>query len=159
MYACCVPHLQTQLQAVPVLSSLYPSRNSFSSFTFPGAPYRIFLPFLPWLPCHFYLVVITTTNRAAMRDHSSVMRDPGSWMRDHSSVIILSWFMNAWLRFMNTWSRFVMRDHGTWSRGVITLSRFMTEHKHKWQLLSLDIPVIGKIPSAVRECLGIMGPN
>ena len=30
---------------------------SFSSFTFPGAPYRIFLPFLPWLTCHFYLVI------------------------------------------------------------------------------------------------------
>ena len=52
------PHLQTQLQAVPVLSSLYPSLISFSSFTFPGAPYRIFLLFLPWLPCQFYLVVI-----------------------------------------------------------------------------------------------------
>ena len=25
---------------------------------FPGAPNRIFLLFLPWLPCHFYLVVI-----------------------------------------------------------------------------------------------------
>ena len=45
------PHLQTQLQAVPVLSSLYISIISFSSFTFPGAPYRIFLQFLPWLPC------------------------------------------------------------------------------------------------------------
>ena len=42
------------------LSSLYPSLISFSSFTFPGAPYRIFLLFLPWIPCHFHLVVITT---------------------------------------------------------------------------------------------------
>jgi len=31
---------------------------SFLSFTFPGAPYRIFLLFLPWLPSHFNLVVI-----------------------------------------------------------------------------------------------------
>ena len=31
---------------------------SFSCFTSPGAAYWIFLPFLPWLPCHFYLVVI-----------------------------------------------------------------------------------------------------
>ena len=30
----------------------------FSSFTFPDAPYRIFLLFLPWIPCYFYLVVI-----------------------------------------------------------------------------------------------------
>ena len=30
----------------------------FSSFTFPGTPYRIFLLFLPWFFCHFYLVVI-----------------------------------------------------------------------------------------------------
>ena len=29
-----------------------------SSFTFPGTPYRIFLPYLPRFPCHFYLVVI-----------------------------------------------------------------------------------------------------
>ena len=27
-----------------------------SSFTFPGAPYRIFLLCLPWLPSHFYLI-------------------------------------------------------------------------------------------------------
>ena len=25
-------------------------------FHLPGAPYRIFFLFLPWLPCHFYLV-------------------------------------------------------------------------------------------------------
>ena len=31
---------------------------SFSSSTFPGAPYQIFLRFLLWLPCHFYLVFI-----------------------------------------------------------------------------------------------------
>ena len=47
-------YLQTQIQADPVLSSLI----SFSSLTFPGAPYRIFLLFLAWLPCHFYLDVI-----------------------------------------------------------------------------------------------------
>ena len=53
-------HLQTQIQAVQVhvLSSLNPSLISFSSFTFPGAPYQICLLFLAWLPCHFYLVVI-----------------------------------------------------------------------------------------------------
>ena len=44
--------------SLPVLSSLYPFLLiSFSSF-FPGAPYRISHPYLPWLPCHFYLVVI-----------------------------------------------------------------------------------------------------
>ena len=53
--------VQTQLQTVPILSLLYPSVISFSSFTFPGAPYQIFLLFHPWLPCHFYLVVITST--------------------------------------------------------------------------------------------------
>ena len=31
---------------------------SFSSFIFTGAPYWIFLPSLPWLHCHVYLVVI-----------------------------------------------------------------------------------------------------
>ena len=30
---------------------------SFSLFTFPGAPYRTFLPWLPRLPCYFYLVI------------------------------------------------------------------------------------------------------
>ena len=48
-----------QIQAIPILSPLYPSLISFSSFTFPGAPYRIFLPFLLWLPCYFYLIVVT----------------------------------------------------------------------------------------------------
>ena len=61
------PHLQTQIQADPVLSSLYPSLISFSYFTFPGAPYRIFPLFLPWLPCHIYLVVIEHKHPAAGR--------------------------------------------------------------------------------------------
>ena len=30
---------------------------SFSSFTFPAAPYWIFLLLLPWFHCHFYLVI------------------------------------------------------------------------------------------------------
>ena len=56
----------------PVISSTYPSLISFSSFTFPGIPYRIFLR---WLPCHFYLVVIEQQLwiRAAMqvvKEHS-----------------------------------------------------------------------------------------
>ena len=45
----------------PPSSTTGGSLISFPSFTFPGTPYRIFLLFLPWLPCHFYLVVITTT--------------------------------------------------------------------------------------------------
>ena len=48
-------HLQTQLQDGSRLTFFY---ISFSSFTFPGALDRIFFRFLPWLPCHFYLVVI-----------------------------------------------------------------------------------------------------
>ena len=56
------PHLQTQLQTVPILSPLYLSLILFSSLTFPGASYRIFLLFLLWLPCHFYLAITTTTN-------------------------------------------------------------------------------------------------
>ena len=57
------PLLQTQIQAVPVWSSLYHSLIYFSSFTFPGAPCRIFLRlfpgFLPFSPsCHR----TTTTN-------------------------------------------------------------------------------------------------
>ena len=48
-------HLQTQLQDGSPITFSY---ISFSSFTFTGTPYRIFLLFLPWLPCHFYLVVI-----------------------------------------------------------------------------------------------------
>ena len=46
------------MQADPVISSLYPSVISLSSFAFPGAPYRTFLLLLP---CHFHFVVITTT--------------------------------------------------------------------------------------------------
>ena len=52
------PLLQSQIQAVSVLSFLYPSSISFRSFIFLGAPYWIFLLFLPWLPCQFHLVVI-----------------------------------------------------------------------------------------------------
>ena len=42
-------------KTVPVLPSLEPS--PIFPFIYPGAPYRISLFFLPWLPCHFYLVV------------------------------------------------------------------------------------------------------
>ena len=53
------PHLQTQLHDGSRLTFCWPfSYISFSSFTFPGASYRIFLLFLPWLPCHFYFVGI-----------------------------------------------------------------------------------------------------
>ena len=53
------PHLQTQLQNGSRLTFFWPfSYIPLSSFTFPGAPNRIFLQFLPWLPCHFYLVFI-----------------------------------------------------------------------------------------------------
>ena len=53
-----ITSLQTQIQVVPVLSSLYPYLISFSSFTFLGTPYRIFPLFLLCLACHFYFVVI-----------------------------------------------------------------------------------------------------
>ena len=68
------PHLQTQIQGVPVLSSLYPSHISFSYFTFPGAPYRIFLLFLPWIPCHFYLVVIEQQQQGCSPDWKNLPR-------------------------------------------------------------------------------------
>ena len=48
------PHLQTQLHAVPVSPSVYPSLICFSSFTFPGVPYPFFLLFLPWLSYNFW---------------------------------------------------------------------------------------------------------
>ena len=59
-----VTHLTSKLKYKVVL--VFFSCISFSSFTFPGALYRIFLLFLPWLPCHFYLVVITTTTKTYM---------------------------------------------------------------------------------------------
>ena len=53
---------QTQLKDGSFLTFSWPvSYISYSSFTFPGAPHKIFFLFLPWLPCHFYLVIITTT--------------------------------------------------------------------------------------------------
>ena len=53
------PHLQTQLQDGFRLNFSWPfSYISFSSLTFPGTRYWIFLLFLPWFSCHFYLVFI-----------------------------------------------------------------------------------------------------
>ena len=47
------PHLQSQIQAVPVISSLYPSHISFSSFIFPAHPTGFSLASLPFLSfCH-----------------------------------------------------------------------------------------------------------
>ena len=52
-------HLQTQLRNGSRPTFTWPfSYISFSSFTFIAATYRIFLLFLPWFLCHFYLVVI-----------------------------------------------------------------------------------------------------
>ena len=67
------PHFQTQILAVLVLSSMYPSLISFSPFPvhptrfsfcfFPGflAIFILLHPTLPWLPSHFYLIVIATS--------------------------------------------------------------------------------------------------
>ena len=60
-----------------VLSSLYPSLIYISSFAFSSTPYRIFLLLLPWLPCHFYPGVITTTTTWSV-EFSSKMTEPGS---------------------------------------------------------------------------------
>ena len=64
--------LQTQIQAVPVISSLYPFLISFSSFTFLSTPYRNFLLFFPWVPYHFYLFVITTRRYVTILPHSLI---------------------------------------------------------------------------------------
>ena len=49
----------TSYTTVPVLLSLQSfSYISFSSFSFPDSPYRIFFLNLPKHPCHLYLVVI-----------------------------------------------------------------------------------------------------
>ena len=62
------PRLQTQLQdgSRLIFSVSFPY-IAFSSFTFPGAPYRIFLPFPPWLPGNFYLVVIEQQQQLSTR--------------------------------------------------------------------------------------------
>jgi len=53
------PHLHTQVQGGSRLTFSWPfSCISFSSSTFPGVTYRIFLLLLHWLPCHFSLAVI-----------------------------------------------------------------------------------------------------
>ena len=41
---------------------IFPVPFSYLIFIFPGAPYRIFFLFLPWLPCNFYLVITITLN-------------------------------------------------------------------------------------------------
>ena len=52
-----LPHIQTQLQDGSRLILSWPfSYISFSSLIFPCEPYRIFLPYLLRLPCHFYLL-------------------------------------------------------------------------------------------------------
>ena len=61
-------HLQTQLQdGFRLTFSWSFSYIFFSSFTFPGAPYRIFLLLLPWLPCHLFLVVIEQQRKKGKR--------------------------------------------------------------------------------------------
>ena len=46
---------------------------SFPSFTFSGAPYRIFFLFLPWLPCHFYPVVIEQLAMGAVTQSREIL--------------------------------------------------------------------------------------
>ena len=60
------PHLQSQLQSCYRLTFSWPfSYIYFSSFTFPGTPYRISFLFFCWLPCHFYLAVIEQQQQQA----------------------------------------------------------------------------------------------
>ena len=54
-------------KTVSVFPSLDPSLIfPFHLAPFLGAPYRIFLLFLPWLPCHFYLVVIEQQQQSSV---------------------------------------------------------------------------------------------
>jgi len=64
-----------------------------SSITFPGTPYRIFLLFLPWLPCHFHFVVIkhqqvkplweTTSQVSPHKGHLTRVTSQGSPHKGH----------------------------------------------------------------------------
>ena len=56
------PHLQTQLQVVPVLSSLYPSLISFSSLTFPAHPTGFSICFFPGFLAIFTLLSSNNNN-------------------------------------------------------------------------------------------------
>ena len=103
------------MQAVPVLSSLYPSFIYFLSFTFPGAPYWIFFHFLP---CHFYLVVIEQQQRQQVKPShvaylNSMFSEPeisiqihaklSSYMHEKDKKFILkaSTNLDAYFKFRN----------------------------------------------------------
>ena len=86
------PYFQTQLQDRYRFTFSWPfSYIPFSSFTFTGATYRIYLLFLLWLPCRFYLVVIEQHGiYANFTDISTAVYYKVSKIRLNSSHII-SW--------------------------------------------------------------------
>ena len=69
------------------LSNLYSSLISFSSITFPGAPYRIFLLFLPWLPCLFTLLSLNNNSMRLNSRHMTASPSPSSL--GHAKVITI----------------------------------------------------------------------
>ena len=81
------PHLQTQLKDASRLTFSWPfSYISFSSFSFPGTLYRIFLLFLPQLPCHFYHIIIEQQQQRITGP--SNLNDP---------IRCCVWWMGIWL--------------------------------------------------------------
>ena len=71
-------------------------------FSFPGAPYQIFLLFLSWLPCHFYVVVIEKQLQNIMRE--IILATEGQPMRQTATLPIrIVWeavnSRNKWVLF------------------------------------------------------------
>ena len=87
---------------------------SFSSFTFPGAPYRIFLLFFPWLPCHFYLLII----KQQQQQTDNILEE----LFDH--------FLSKWFELACNWSWVILRAksfiHG-YSFLIISLTNYQVQ--------------------------------
>ena len=67
-------HVQTQFQDDYRLIFSWPFFYvSFSSFTFPSAPYQILFLYLPRLPSHFFLVVIEQQQQLYLHTENSIL--------------------------------------------------------------------------------------
>ena len=98
-------HLNSKLNSktIPILPFLYPSlKFFFSSFTFSGAPYRIFLLFLTWFPYHLILqlkVVIIEIQTIRVKYSFSKIKFLNIVRTIHSPIINYTWnnLMENWI--------------------------------------------------------------
>ena len=97
------PHLQTQMQAIPVLASLHPYLISFSSFTLPVS--SLLTCFFPG----FLAIFIMLSSQQQQKQMMSTNNNSSFWKGRHSSRISGRWVLSSFRFYLRFSSRSIFK--------------------------------------------------